>query len=317
MSRPAVGIDVGGTFAKVAAVARTGRILRLEEIPTRPAEGPAAFVGRLGALLDSWPGPFAGAGLGLAGEVDAERGRLRFAPNMKGWDGFDFKRALTKRLRVPVAVDNDANLAVWGAYVTELKRGPRDVAGVTLGTGVGGGIVIGGRLYRGATGSAGEVGHTRVETPGEPCHCGLRGCLEAYAGSYGVLRTARKVLSERRFGGSLLFKLSPGLSRLELPAITEAARRGDAAAREIWARTGRYLAAGLANLIMILNPEVVLVLGGVSRAGRFLMDPVREHLSRQPFPTPFRRAKLVVAANHNGGCVGAALLALERQAPGQ
>ena len=309
MTRAAIGIDVGGTFAKVAAVTPAAKILIQTQIPTDSRLGPAAFVGRIGRLLAAWRkdrglSP-AALGLGLAGDVDAEGGRLRFAPNLRSWEGFDFKRACQGRLGLGAIVDNDANLAVWGGYCVELKRRPRDVVGVTLGTGVGGGIVVDGRLYHGSTGSAGEVGHTLVEPGGALCHCGQRGCLEAYAGSYGIIRIAKRLLSESRARSSLRG------GALDPARIAAAADRGDAVARRVWAITGRYLGIGLTNLVLVLNPEVVLLLGGVSRAGTWLLAPIREQLHRQPFRTPFGKLTLRAADNPDWGCVGAALRALD------
>lgn len=319
--KAAIGIDVGGTYAKVAAVvagakrgASWGRILLQSRIFSSPEKGPARFIANLGELLDSWRGRGiepAALGLGLAGDVDGCAGRLRYSPNLRGWEGFDFKTTLKRRYKKPVIVDNDANLAVWGAYVTELKKKPANVIGVTLGTGVGGGLIINGRIYRGSTGSAGEIGHMRVAIPGEPCHCGLTGCLEAYAGSYGILRTARKVLGRNPLSGQALRRLCPDLEDLEPAHISAAAEQGDAAAREIWAQTAQHLAVGLANLVMVLNPDVLLILGGVSRAGRWLTDPIHKFFATQPFKIPFQKSMLKLADNPNAGSVGAALLAMD------
>lgn len=310
MIEAAIGVDAGGTYAKIAAVTPAGRILRQERLPTRPELGPGSFVRRISELVAAWRRAdgmrLLGLGLGIAGEVDSEKGRLRFAPNLKGWDGYGFKAALTRSLRLRVSVENDANAAVWGGYVAELKRRPRSVVGVTLGTGVGGGLVVEGRLYRGFTGSAGEIGHMVVEPGGELCHCGSRGCLEAYAGSYGIVRAARRVLSESARASRLR-----GGKSIDPERIAQAADRGDWAAREVWSRTGRRLAVGLSNLVLLLNPEAVLLLGGVSRAGHWLLDPIRAHLRRQPFAVPFGRVRLIAADNPDGGCLGAALLALE------
>ena len=165
---------------------------------TLKEKGPSRFVTRAAGLVkDACAGKkieLCAGGIGIAGDVDSKSGIMRFSPNIREFDGFDFKSAFSKSLKLPVTVDNDANAAVWGAYVSVLKRKPKNVIGVTLGTGVGGGLILDGRLYRGSTSSAGELGHARVAFPGEPCGCGATGCLEAYAGALGIARTARRLL---------------------------------------------------------------------------------------------------------------------------
>jgi len=317
MTRLAFGVDVGGTFAKIAAVSPQGRVLRREQLPTEASAGPAAFVRRVARVLEAWKGRGllgSAFGLGLAGEVDHDSGVLRFTPNLPGWRDFRFRKAFQDRLGLPVLVENDANCAVWGAYVTELERRPRHMIGVTLGTGVGGGLVMDGRLHRGATGSAGEIGHTRVAVPGEPCRCGARGCLEAYAGNYGIVRTARKLLRGRPGEGRILRRVCPDLRALSPKHLKIAADRGDQVAAEVWERTGSMLGLGLSNVVMLFNPEVLMLLGGVSRAGRWVLAPIRRVFRGHPFGTALRRVALRCAANPNGGCVGAALLALEENA---
>lgn len=310
-----IGVDIGGTLTKLAAVTAQGQIIREVQILTRSTESASLFVRRVCSLLhlleSELDADVGGVGLGLAGDVDSERGVLRFAPSLGRWQNFNFRKAFSRRLKFPVVVDNDANLAVWGGYALELRRRPRHVVGITLGTGVGGGLILDGKLYRGATGSAGEVGHTKIETPGRLCRCGGRGCLEAYAGSYGIVATAKALLKSRGRGDSLLKRLCPHPSKLEPSVISEAARRGDPLAREIWRKTGAWLAAGLANLVMVLNPDVILICGGVSRAGRLLTEPIAERMRAEPFRTPFKRLSIRIAVRHNLGCVGAALFALD------
>jgi len=252
-----------------------------------------------------------GVGLGLAGDVDSTGGELRFTPNLAGWGGFPFRRALERRLKTRVVVDNDANAAIWGGYCGELERGPKDVVGVTLGTGVGGGLIVGGRMHRGATGSAGEIGHIKVMPEGEVCHCGGKGCLEAYAGSYGILKTARRLIAKNPRKAARLLSISGGADTLEPKHLTQAAEAGDPIAQEVWLRTGQMLGVGLEGLVLVMNPDVILILGGVSRAGRWLLDPITAHLSTSPFRTPFSKVRVKMADNPNAGCVGAALLALE------
>ncbi|MDD5655874.1 MAG: ROK family protein [Elusimicrobia bacterium] len=316
MPDAAFGVDAGGTFTKIAFVTARGKILRMTQIPTRPQDGPAAFVGRVAEVLGAWrrEGLRARAlGFGVAGDVDHEGGRLRVTPNLPGWSGFRFRDAFQKRLRLPTVVENDANCAVWGAYVTELKRRPRTVIGVTLGTGVGGGLVVDGRLHRGATGSAGEIGHTQVVIGGAPCHCGNRGCLEAYAGKYGILREARRRLRAQPRRGRRLRALMAQGGPLSPHLLKLAADRGDGLAREVWERTGSLLGVGLCNAVLLLNPDAVLLLGGVSQAGRWILGPIRRVFAGWSFGTSVRAAVLRCALNAHGGCVGAAHLALEER----
>jgi len=298
MKNLSVGIDVGGTFAKIGLVAPNGDVVRSEQIPTDPAAGPAHFIRRAAAIVKAWK--FGSVGLGLAGGVDARTGTLLFVPNLKGWSGFPFKKAFSRSLGVPVVVDNDANVAVWGGYQVALKGRPRTVVGVTLGTGVGGGLVIDGRLHRGATGSAGEIGHMTLELNGPLCHCGRRGCLEAYVGTYAILRQAKA-----------LMRRAP--SPLTPKAVADAALAGDAGALKVWDTVGTRLGQGLASLILVLNPDAVLVLGGVARAGKLVLDPVRRVFAAQPFREPFKKVVLSAPADRDWGVVGAALLSRERR----
>lgn len=291
-------------------------MLRELEIPTRPGQGPARFVRRVVSVLHLWESEMdlesSPVGVGLAGDVDSERGALRAAPNLPGWKGFGFRRAFARSLKRAVVVDNDANMAAWGGYVVELGRKPKTVVAVTLGTGVGGGLILGGKLHRGATGSAGEIGHARVELAGLACRCGARGCLEAYAGAYGLSRLARALLASRPRRPSKLRRLPP--SALTPLLLAKAAEEGDSVAREVWRRAGEALAAGLAGVVLLLNPEVVLFMGGISRAGRLLLGPVSDAFRREPFRTPFKAVSLRTARNPHLGCVGAALSALEESA---
>lgn len=315
MPSSAFGVDVGGTFAKIAAVSESGEILRLESVPSDVRRGPAAFVERLERLLQGWRrrGLAARAlGFAVAGDVDHERGRLRHTPNLPGWEGFLFRDALRRRLKMPVTMDNDANAAVWGVYTTEFKRRPRQLIGLTLGTGVGGGLVVDGRLLRGSTGTAGEIGHVRAVNAGRLCRCGGRGCLEAYAGAYGILRTARALLRSAS-GGRILRRLCPDPRGLTPRLLKDAADQGDTLAAEVWRRTGAVLGEVLADAVILLNPDALVLLGGVSGAGRWLLDPVRAAFKQRPFDTALKAVSLRCAVNPDGGCVGAALLALEER----
>jgi glucokinase len=297
MSQNSVGIDVGGTFAKIGLVDAAGAVRRSVSIPTDSRRHPAQFVRDVAAVVADWN--FASVGLGLAGGVDAATGTLLFAPNLKGWVGFSFRKAFERALKVRTVADNDANVAVWGGYVVGLRRKARHVVGVTLGTGVGGGLILDGRLHRGATGAAGELGHQVIIRGGELCHCGRRGCLEAYAGTEGILRAARRYMKR------LPKPLTP-------KALADAALAGDASARKMWDEVGGHLGTGLANGVLMFNPDAVLILGGVARAGRLITEPVRRCFASQPFREPFAGLTLSAPADRDWGCVGAALLSRER-----
>jgi glucokinase len=290
-------VDVGGTFAKIALVTPAGEVVRSLQIPTEPRRAPAEFVRRVAGALKGWR--FGGLGLGLAGGVDAETGTLLFAPNLKRWIGFSFKREFKRILRVDAVADNDANVAVWGGYAVGLKGKPRHVVGVTLGTGVGGGLILNGWLHRGATGAAGEIGHQIIRAGGAPCGCGRRGCLEAYAGTRGIQRIARRLMARPP-------------SPLTPKALSDAARAGVPGAKKTWDEVGTWLGLGLANAVLMFNPDAVLVLGGVARAGALILDPVRRVFDAQPFREPFRALTLTMPPDREWGCVGAALLSRQK-----
>ena len=298
MSGLSVGVDLGGTFAKIALVTPAGDIVRSVSIPTEPRRAPAEFVRHVAGALKGWR--YDSMGLGVAGGLDADTGTLLFSPNLKRWIGFSFKREFERRLKIRVVADNDANVAVWGGYAVALKKKPRCVVGVTLGTGVGGGLIIDGKLHRGATGGAGEIGHQIILAGGALCHCGRRGCLEAYLGTYGLQRIARR-----------LMRRPP--SPLTPKALSDAARAGAPGARRTWREAGTFLGIGLANTVLLLNPDAVILLGGVARAGDLLLDPVRRVFDAQPFREPFETLELSMPAEREWGCVGAALLARERR----
>jgi len=298
MKNLAVGIDVGGTFTKIGLVDPKGQIVRSVQIATIPSQGPKNFVRRAAAIVKDWS--YGSVGLGLAGGVDAKTGTLLFVPNLKGWTGFSFKAAFKKALNVNVVADNDANVAVWGGYKVALKGRGDTVVGITLGTGVGGGLVIGGRLHRGATGSAGEIGHMTLELDGPRCHCGRRGCLEAYAGTRGILRLARA-------------RMRRPPSPLTPKAVADAASAGDRGALKVWDEVGTRLGQGLASLILVLNPDAILILGGVARAGGLVLDPIRRVFAAQPFREPFKKVALAAPVARDWGVVGAAMLSRERR----
>lgn len=308
-----IGIDIGGTNTKLVVVNRAGKLLAQERFKTEPQKGPASFLKRLGAavggLRRDYGRQLVSVGMGAAGDVDPERGVLRYAPNLS-WRNVKLTGPLEKMTGLPCAMENDANMAAWGAYEIELKQKYQDVLTLTLGTGIGSGMVIGGKLYHGATGSAGEAGHMKIVPGGRLCGCGGKGCLEAYCGSGAIMRRARELVKSEE---AYIKKFAdPARPRFNTICLTRAAEAGDPAARRVWAETGDYLGRGLASLILVLNPGCVVLTGGVSRARKWFMPALEKVLKVQQISTPFKKVKVRISDDADLGSHGAALFGLER-----
>ncbi|MFH2201585.1 MAG: ROK family protein [Elusimicrobiota bacterium] len=313
LKRVGLGIDTGGTFTKILAVSESGQVLRRLQVRSEPHLGPARFIPRVAAAVRrierSLGRSAQTACLAVAGDVDPVSGRLRRSPNLPAFEDFPLRERLSRALSRPVEVHNDANMAAWGCYTLEFKRRCPNVVGVTMGTGVGGGVVLDGRLVTGATGSAGEIGHVRVAVDGAVCRCGARGCLEAYAGKYGVTRIALELLREK--GETARGRFRVGESALQPHHLAAAAAQGDRLAREVWRRVGRALAVGIVNVVYLLNPDAIIFAGGVSRAAPYFMGSIRRALRAETFRAPFGRVRIAVARREDMGALGAALYSLE------
>jgi len=316
---PAIGVDIGGTKVWAGVVDEVGEVLAevhrdTPERSTRPAVVEDVIVSAVHqVLLDArlTASEVVGVGVGAAGFVSADRGSVVFAPHLS-WRDEPLRDRLSGRLGLPVTVDNDANAAAWAEYRFGAGQGESRLLLVTLGTGIGGGLVIDGRVERGRYGMAGEFGHMIVVPDGRRCECGNRGCWEQYASGSVVLREARELV---RAGGPYAEELSrrcAGVPQtLDGPAVTAAGHAGDAAAREILAEVGRWLGLGLANLVAALDPGIIVVGGGVSMADDLLLDPAREALRRHLTGRGHRPVAPVRAAylGARAGLIGAADLA--------
>jgi len=299
-----LGVDIGGTNVKVAVVSAAGRVLVRGVIETRAGEGPAPTFRRIhhAARHLVGKGRVAGVGIGCAGLLDSRSKRLRASPNLPGWQGAALERIAGVHFGVPILVENDATCAAFGE---SFARGPngRDLVMITLGTGVGGGIISDGRVVQGVSGFAGEIGHMIVDPNGPRCRCGARGCLEAYAGAYGIARTARHAL--RRRGKR---RLAMG-GRLDARAVFEAARRGDPAAREAVRVTGERLGTAIASLLNLLNPSMVVIGGGIAASFDALSPHVRRTVERGAFAATARAARIEPSRlGNDAAVVGAAML---------
>jgi glucokinase len=307
-----IGIDVGGTKTAGGVVDPSGRVLARARTDT-PADDPdrsREVLVEMARKLAS-EHPVAAVGIGVAGWVDADRATVRFAPHLP-WRDEPLRDRLAAELDLPVVVDNDANAAAWAEHRYGAGReGGDPMLLVAVGTGIGGGIVAGGALLRGAHGYAGEPGHQVVMPDGRPCGCGRRGCLEQYASGEALIRSVRAGAAGDPAAATRLREVAGDPERITGQLVTTAARAGDRLARAAFEEVGRWLGFGLANLVQVLDPGLLVVGGGVAEAGELLLGPARECYrqvlgERGQLPlAPVRQASLGNAA----AMVGAADLA--------
>lgn len=272
----ACGIDVGGTKIAGGVVTSDGTILEELKVES-PAQDTEAIEGAIAGLVCQLAErhEIERVGVGAAGYVDKQRASVMFAPNI-AWRDVALKDELEERVDLPVIIENDANAAAWGEFTYGAGKDVEDLLLVTVGTGVGGGVVLDGRLHRGAFGVGAEIGHLRVVPGGVLCGCGNLGCLESYGSGTALVRETRAAVE----GGSLLARdlldrAGGDVEAIDGPLITEAARGGDAFAVEQLARLGTWLGEGIASISAVLDPAVVVIGGGVSEADDLLIDPIR------------------------------------------
>ncbi len=308
-----VGIDIGGTNTKIGIVKQDGTVLVRGEIPTRFRQGPEDLAGRVKKWLEG-EGDFISriswAGMGCAGLVDGQRGILFYSPNMPGWEDISLAEIFSGIVEIPVVVENDVNAAAYAEFKAGSGKGMKNFICLTMGTGLGGGIISDGRLLRGHSGFAGEAGHTVIDVNGPECSCGQRGCLEEFVKADAIVGRIRKKLGE---GRESTLKDQDSIS---VKQIAEAAGGGDTLSVEALRETGRYLGIGLSNLAHLFNPEAIAVGGGVSQAGDLILQPARvtfkEHVMIDILgETPIIPAEL----GNDASFLGGALLAMDKFMP--
>jgi glucokinase len=306
-----IGVDIGGTKIAAGVVDEEGTILQTRQVPTPPT--PEAVID---AIADTVRNVSEGhdveaVGIGAAGYVDDKRATVLFAPNVN-WRHEKLKDKVEQRVGLPVVVENDANAAAWGEYRFGAGQGHEDVVCITLGTGLGGGIIIGGRLHRGRFGVAGEFGHIRVVPDGLLCGCGSQGCWEQYASGRALVRYARQRAVAAPENAKILLGLGDGTPEaIEGRHISQAARQGDPVAVDSFRELARWAGAGLADLASLFDPSAFIVGGGVSDEGELVLEPIRKSFRRWLVGGQWRSHAQVVAAQLGGkaGLVGAADLA--------
>ncbi|MEW6142396.1 MAG: ROK family protein [Chloroflexota bacterium] len=319
--RTALGIDLGGTKILTALVTQEGRIVSQESTPTEAKAGPKAVIeqmlqaiGRAVKLGGVKPNDLAGTALAIAGIIDTHRGIVTTSPNLPGWKDVPLRDEIAQKLGTITYLVNDADAAALGENRFGAGRGTRHMVYITVSTGIGGGIIINGELYSGANGCAGEFGHMTIDPNGPKCACGRNGCWEAMASGTAIAREAR-----RRLAAGEKSLLNKGTAQtVTAEKVGEATKKGDRLAAEVIMTAGHYLGIGLANIINIFNPEIIVIGGGVSNLGDMLLNPAREAMRQRAFDLPLSTVRIVrsqigVAV----GALGATALVFDKAAKGQ
>jgi glucokinase len=323
MVRFVLGIDIGGTNLVVGSVSEDGStMVASASEPTHSEAGATDVVDRLVGLAEraiattrreATGAEILGVGVGAPGPLDTKRGIVLLTPNL-GWVNMPLRQLIRDRLGLPAALDNDANCAVLGEWWVGAARGARHAIGITIGTGIGGGLIIDGRLYHGASDVAGEIGHTTIDTEGRRCKCGNYGCLEAYASGPNI---ALRAVEELEAGAESRLRALVGgdLRKITAQTVYQAAADGDELALEVVNDTAKFLGVGIGNLLNVFNPEVVVVCGGVTLAGDHLFEPLRREVARRAFKPAVNACRIVPGElAGTAGVYGAAKIFLDQTA---
>ncbi len=308
-----IGIDVGGTNVKIALVNDKGNIIYSNSIPTRAEMGYEYTINNMKEAISeliketkSDKKSIEGIGFGFPGQIDYQKGIVRLAPNIPGWVEVPIAEIMEKEFGIPTRVDNDVRCAALGELNYGAGIGCENLICITVGTGIGSGLIINGKLVRGASNAAGEIGHIKLDMHGGPlCGCGDRGCLEAFASGPSIVAMAEEYIK----GGK-----STKYRELANPDITpyivsEAAKQGDPVAKRIFTIVGEYIGIGLASVVNLLNPEKIIIGGGVAAAGDLLLNPIKENLIKRAMPIAGSAVEIVPAQlGNSAGVIGASLL---------
>lgn len=320
MERFLIGVDIGGTNVRIGMVTPDGQMVKKIQYSTDLSSGSQAMMERLVFQLEDFIREVRQSdlseiriGLAVAGPVDMKRGVLIAPPNLPDLNGFPIRAFFQKKILLPIAIENDANAFTLGEGWKGAARGCLHYCGITLGTGVGGGIVVSGKLLHGADGMGGEIGHMVLNSEGPLCGCGGRGCLEVYASGRGVRRMAFEAL-EKEGKGSLLAREGKPPQELTSEDVFKAAERGDQLARRVFQEMGRYLGQGLVNLTNLFNPEKIVIGGKVSRAWDYFFRSALEVVQQRAMKGQRERVEIVRAGcGDDAGILGAAYAALRME----
>ena len=312
-----LAFDLGGTKFAFGVVAENGEVIGSDKIETLAKQGPEQAIQRVNLAaqlllkkLNIKPEELIGIGIASPGPLDISKGCVDGSPNLPGWTGYSIEAGLSTFFNLPARIDNDANAAALGEYKFGAGKNKKNMVYITVSTGIGGGVIVDGRLMRGANGNAAELGHLTLNINGPACPCGANGCFEMYASGTAIARRTREAIQTGT--QSQILNLAGSIEDITTYHILEALQKNDALAQKIWNETTEYLGRGLAVVINTFNPELIVVGGGVTAAGDLLFKPVREKALRYAFPRLAAVCSIVPAGlGSNVGVVGAAACAFE------
>ena len=311
-----IGVDLGGTNIVCAIVNYQGKIVNRLKVPTLAERGKEATIKRIietiheniiqsTIALDD----IIGIGIGAPGPLDVKRGMINFAPNLPGWRDVPLRKILEDEFNMKVVLENDANAAAWGERCFGAGQGVNNLVCFTLGTGIGGGIIIDGKIYHGNNYGAAELGHMTVNKDGPRCNCGNYGCLEAYSSATGIKNRIKNRIREGIKSDFLNFDEDKLFESLRLKSIFEAARKGDRLTSIVVEEAISYLGIAIANITNILNPEMVVLVGGITNEGEKLLIPLKGEVKKRAFYSNYKSLKIVIGElGGNAGVLGAAAL---------
>jgi glucokinase len=320
-AKPVVAVDIGGTKIMTAIFSPDGKVLAKEVLPTLGDDGVGRVIERIGSAIESLLvdknitiSRISAIGMAVAGGIDTGRGVVVTpSPNLPDWVEIPLAETIKKKFGVDVIILNDASAAALGEHRYGAGRGVKDLVLFTLGTGIGGGIIINGKLYLGAVGGAGELGHMTVDADGPECGCGNTGCLEILASGTAITRNAVERI-QRGEKSSLAGMAGGKINNITAQLIEKAARSGDKLAQEVIARAAYYLGIGMVNVVNIFNPEMVIIGGGMAEMGEMIIGPGRKMVAERTFSINARAVRIVTAQLGNeAGIYGAATFAIESE----
>lgn len=311
-----IGIDVGGTNVKIALVDDNGKIIYSNSVPTYAKMGYEYTVNNIKQAIkdlmketNTTPSDIEGIGFDFPGQVDCKTGVVKLAPNIPGWVNVPIAQMIEDEFHIPTRIDNDVRCAALGELKFGAGRGCENFICITVGTGIGSGIVINGKVVRGATNAAGELGHIKLQMNGGPiCGCGDTGCLEAFASGPAIVAMAQEYI---KGGKSTKFREMAAVEGGEITPymVAKAAEEGDPVAKKIFEIVGEYIGIGLTSVINLLNPERVIIGGGVAESGELLLGPIRKTIKERAMVVAGNAVEIVPAQlGNSAGVIGASML---------